>query len=650
MPTPHSANEGTDAVLNPVAPHERLMPVDPLVPTARMQLQHSVNNNESNNDSNLRVIDNHIISLPEQRSVLIKGRISNSTFPLNILSCHTLPYTDLRPDVCKFSNRGCLCRTWGLKDVEVREKFSRVTWYNSTDPAVFAVPIDKYKNGIELADTKLVLCSNTECTRLNDEAVVVPTCFHFCCYVNMIRKSSIDHLILCEEDEDFTDSQSEEMASMKDLLQNNEVILPVCGKKCYNNILRKRIARKKRLEHEAENRNRKETDTVAPHIRWDNDARNGSLTSEGLIVEWLTDESNAEKYFGGKHGHNNTVNGIRKDSYHVYLSSKIKETTGKFKSLYFYLCVLIRVLTFINFSIDIGVTRGPVLVKNKIEHLIRSYKNANEIVLSSGEGLEDDEYESFMDMIHKRHCKWYYALDSVLGSRHNVQAAYTNENNHNDETTSLSRSNNRLSSDQLVESDDDDEDSSEPCSSSSNTTRTSRLSHTMRRGCAPSIATNNNENRNDTSEKRSNIESPTKKTKVSSPGKLSYLEASSLRRRQKKSIADTRNKSASSEFAARTSEHFDRMYNIHQEKMAKQDELRKATIDIEHRKLQLESEKMKRDDILLQLKEKKLKGELMKQVTHYNFDIMKKRKEMKELYPEMTNEEMERILPLRNVE
>ena len=58
---------------------------------------------------------------------------------------------------------------------------------------------------------------------------------------------------------------------------------------------------------------------------------------------------------------------------------------------------------------------------------------------------------------------------------------------------------------------------------------------------------------------------------------------------------------------------------------------------------------MKQNDILVKLKEQKLKGEVMQGTIQYNFDVMKKRKEMKQLYPEMSDEEINKLLPLRDV-
>ena len=58
---------------------------------------------------------------------------------------------------------------------------------------------------------------------------------------------------------------------------------------------------------------------------------------------------------------------------------------------------------------------------------------------------------------------------------------------------------------------------------------------------------------------------------------------------------------------------------------------------------------MKRDEELAKLQAEKLKGEVMKGILDYNFDVMKKRKEMKEMYPGITDETLDNMLPLRDI-
>ena len=180
---------------------------------------------------------------------------------------------------------------------------------------------------------------------------------------------------------------------------------------------------------------------------------------------------------------------------------------------------------FVITHIYIGQFRGPQLVKNKIEHILQSYKNATDIVQLSGEGLEDDAYESFMEMIHWRHCKWYSALNSVLGSRHNVTAAYTNEFAASDveqsnngspvEGIDCSYGNQQITNGngaiELLESDEnEEEETTDPYSSSSSSNTKKKTNGTKKSGGHLCVETNinGNDNNND-----SGVESPQKKLK-----------------------------------------------------------------------------------------------------------------------------------------
>ena len=136
-----------------------------------------------------------MVDVSVKKDELVIARKNRSDIPKKIFPFSCLDYTDLRPEACKFKNRGCLCKTWGLKDPATREQYKSMTWYKSNDPAIFPIPVDKHKNGVELADTKLILCSNTGCKKVNEESVIVPTAFHYCCYASMIYKEEIDDLI-----------------------------------------------------------------------------------------------------------------------------------------------------------------------------------------------------------------------------------------------------------------------------------------------------------------------------------------------------------------------------------------------------------------------------------------------------------------------
>ena len=289
--------------------------------------------------------------------------------------------------------------------------------------------------------------------------------------------------------------------------------------------------------------------------------------------------------------------------------------------------------------------RPPHLVKSKIEHLVRTYKNANEVVTSSGQGLEDEEFDSFMEMIHNRHCKWYSALDTVLANRHNIRPAFTNEatfrrSDHSDTASTMSETIAQENNEVIQLSDSEEEGKHSSTSSSNNTQNKTTQNATVTIDTSSEVE----------SDRMSSNESPRKKVKQTSDAKMSYLEAASVRRRKKKSIADKNGgTNTTKELTARTAEHFNLMYDVQREKMERQVEIQEQSMQLEEQKLELERDKLMRGDSLIKLQEEKLRGEIIKDITEHNFSIMKQRKEMKNMYPDMTIEQMDTILPLRKI-
>ena len=127
------------------------------------------------------------------------------------------------------------------------------------------------------------------------------------------------------------------------------------------------------------------------------------------------------------------------------------------------------------------------------------------------------------------------------------------------------------------------------------------------------------------------------------------MEAANLQRGKKKTIADAKSSGTSKDFQSRTQEHFRLMYDVQREKMNQQTEIQLATMEFQDKQLEIEREKLNRENKIVLLKEEKLMGEVMKDIANHNFDMMKKRKEMKELYPDITDAQLDNILPLRFV-
>ena len=256
-------------------------------------------------------------------------------------------FTDLRPEACKFRDRGCIVKSWNLASKNVQDKFVKSSSSIQPEQTVFPVPTSKQKNnGLFLADTKLITCSNPSCIKIDEDGNEIPTVFHYCCYVNMRVLQEFNDLEYDDELDKLGPAQNEIVKKLRTKYVGKQtIILPVCRKGCYNKILKNR----KMVENENKNidsskkssntRSRKKNITsnrnsVAGNLRWNSDSKEGSRSSEEILVHWLTDEENAEKYFGGNHGSKNQVNGIRKDMYHSQISRLIFEENGKEK----YIC------------------------------------------------------------------------------------------------------------------------------------------------------------------------------------------------------------------------------------------------------------------------------------------------------------------------
>ena len=102
---------------------------------------------------------------------------------------------------------------------------------------------------------------------------------------------------------------------------------------CYNAIVKARSQSNLKSTSDSDSRKKAAMKSIAGNTmtRWDSDARDeNGMTSEEVIVYWLTDEENCERYFGGKHGSKGASDGTRKDEYHNLLSQLIMEANGTY--------------------------------------------------------------------------------------------------------------------------------------------------------------------------------------------------------------------------------------------------------------------------------------------------------------------------------
>ena len=271
---------------------------------------------------------NTVITFKLKDYKLVQCRQSRVHAPKNVLPFHVKSYTDFNPSCCKFERKGCLVKSWKLQDPKARSLFCNPKGKTfGEDITMLNVPFRKIKNGIGVADVKLLRCANPKCAKYDEEEKKVDTIFHYCCYVNMLEENHIaDIKFDAVKDNYFSAEEKKIMSKMNDDIHAKDIIIPFCGKSCYNAI--KKLREKKPTDIESINRKKSAEDKINRNsmLRWDSDSRNGSFTSEEVIVNWLTDDENAEKYFGGTHGKKAKVNGVTKDSYHVELSDLIFET------------------------------------------------------------------------------------------------------------------------------------------------------------------------------------------------------------------------------------------------------------------------------------------------------------------------------------
>ena len=309
----------------------------------RPQLQQHNNSNCSNNTQTNITFDstkiihgtdvdqrNTVITFKLKENEVVQCRDSTISTPTKVLPFHVLSYADLKPSCCKFERKGCLLKSWKISDPKARKLFMNPDGMMYDDITMFKVPVRKIKNGINVADVKLLKCANPKCAKYDNEGNKVDTVFHYCCYSNMKSDHKIDDILYDTEKNNFFSDEEKEVMSKMDNLTLKETIIPFCGKQCYNAI--NKLRNEKHKDNDASDRKKAAEHVINQNsmIRWDSDSRNGSFTSEEVIVNWITDAENAEKYFGGTHGKKAKVNGQTKESYHVHLSKLIAETNGTY--------------------------------------------------------------------------------------------------------------------------------------------------------------------------------------------------------------------------------------------------------------------------------------------------------------------------------
>ena len=112
---------------------------------------------------------------------------------------------------------------------------------------------------------------------------------------------------------------SVDMASIYEQISktSTQLILPVCGKRCYNKLFNHR-----------NKDNKKEDSEYASSASWETDGDDSSASSIRILINWLTTEENCSSYFGGIDV-NGRTSANRKEAYHHHIRDLIKNENGE---------------------------------------------------------------------------------------------------------------------------------------------------------------------------------------------------------------------------------------------------------------------------------------------------------------------------------
>lgn len=143
----------------------------------------------------------------------------------------------------------------------------------------------------------------------------------------------------------------------------------------------------------------KATVTGTSRAVWNKDGPGGPsdpLSSESVLIDWMTTEGNMRRYRGNHEG-------ISKMQFANMIADKIA-------------------------AAGIKVKRDPKSIVSKISAIEQSYKDARNWADNTGQGVleEDDGEQKFWDKV-KKDCPYFEELDPILKDRASVKPLATNE-------------------------------------------------------------------------------------------------------------------------------------------------------------------------------------------------------------------------------
>jgi hypothetical protein len=236
-----------------------------------------------------------------------------------VLSQYCLPVSTgiiQKPRLCKFGDRECV-----IHKAQVVQKGKAVPQISET--VYYPSPQFFPKYGYNIMDTRMVKCFNPNCI---DKSTNRDKVFHYVCFMHSLKKVDNREMKLLQlenkndplmgyvrSDDDNANDLVEEILKTK-----KKVVLPVCGKRCFNWVERYRITMIKESKING-----------VSNPNWDRDGTEGvSNSSSRVLINWLTTEGNLVKYLGGSDKDGRTSSS-RKETYHNVIASLIKKENSK---------------------------------------------------------------------------------------------------------------------------------------------------------------------------------------------------------------------------------------------------------------------------------------------------------------------------------
>ena len=241
---------------------------------------------------------------------------------------------------------------------------------------------------------------------MNATACQGSTCKHAAQYKCYFKNSHIVVCHVCTNAVHVLCCLNSLLENKREFAMNDKFVLITCGIRGHNKILTEQKSGKKSKTKDAKDADKsgktsntkdaKDADDASrSYVSWHSDnPSNPEFCSMNILITWLTTQGNYSRYKGGDGQKGETKMGIAKD-----IASTMKERG----------CI---------------ADRAPKQIVNKVNELVRSYRDAVAFKIGTGQSHMSSED---MDNAVFGMCKYFSALDLILRERPSTQPLLTNK-------------------------------------------------------------------------------------------------------------------------------------------------------------------------------------------------------------------------------